>query len=501
MPKFARHFVWLLAIASGICVGAGAVALSQPEEKLAPAPIRTPEDLSVSFRNVAEQVLPAVVSIRTETKAREIAVDDQMLPQQEEFFRQFFGNDPRFREFFENQRRRIPRREGTGSGFIVSEKGIVLTNSHVVESADRVTVRLYDGREIEAKSWDIDPRSDVAVVRLETNEDLPYLSLGDSDEMQVGDWVLALGNPFDVGTTVTAGIISATGRGPGINEREDYLQTDAAINPGNSGGPLVNLYGDVVGINTAISTRSGGYDGIGFAIPANMVRWVANQLMESGTVRRAYLGVALQELTPELRNQFGVDVGQGALVGQVFPDTPSAKAGVQPGDVILKFSGKPITNRSALQDIVERSEPGKSYKLDVLRDGQMIALDVKLEQMPEDYTEALRRARRSSPAEPQSESEISALGIEVTDLTSELAEQLGLKYERSGIVVKSVAPDSIAAEAGLQPGDLIQRVGTKPVKDVAAFRQVLKNADLAKGVLLHIRRGEGSAFVVVKQRD
>jgi serine protease Do len=288
----------------------------------------TPDDLSLAFRDVAGRVLPAVVWIETHATAHHETADtedgEETPNPSEELFKRFFGDDPRFKDFEFPNVPQVPT-EGHGSGFIIDSSGIILTNAHVVEGADKVIVHLHDGSEVRAESVTADARSDVAIIRIPVESPLAVVPLGNSDLMQVGDWVLAAGNPFDVGVTVTAGIISATGRGPGINERENYLQTDAAINPGNSGGPLVNLNGEVVGINTAISTSSGGYDGVGFAVPVNMARWVAEQLIDGGTVQRAYLGVALEELTNDLRQAFKVPLGKSAGAA-CDADTPAAKA-------------------------------------------------------------------------------------------------------------------------------------------------------------------------------
>jgi len=509
--KMKSNVALLIAAAGGICLGAAAVGVSQPAAPvtaLAPPPAHAPEDLSIAFREVAQKVLPAVVSISTETKPAEITSSTGsrggpgmgMGPDQE-MLRRFFGNDPQFEQFFRQGPRSMPRQQGTGSGFVVDGSGIILTNSHVVEGADKVTVKLYDGREFAAESWNFDPRSDVAIVRIKTKENLPTVPLGDSNLMQVGDWVLALGNPFNVGTTVTSGIISATGRGPGINEREDYLQTDAAINPGNSGGPLVNLYGEVIGINTAISSRSGGYDGIGFAIPSQNARWVADQLIAHGEVKRSYLGVKLQEFTNELRDQFKVPLGTGALVLEVMPNTPASKSSLQSGDIVVAFNGQPVKDRDVLVGLVERATPNKAYDLKVIRDGKEVTVPVTLEPMPSNYTAALRRARvndnPTEKAEPQN-AEIEKLGIEITELNADLKQQLGLEQEANGVVVKSVKEGAPADEAGLQSGDLIQRVGQKVVKSMDDFRDAVSHADLSKGLLLHIKRGDSSAFIVVK---
>ncbi|WP_437191839.1 Do family serine endopeptidase [Planctomicrobium sp. SH527] len=508
----ARNNVGLMMTAiGGICLGAAAVGVSQPVTTgnvLAPAPARAPEDLSIAFRDVSQRVLPAVVSITAEARPAAVtkALDGRGSGSPEEqMLRRFFGDDPRFEQFMQQSPeggRPRPKMQGTGSGFIVDADGVILTNSHVVENADRVKVRLHDGRELQAESWNVDPRSDIAIVRVKSTDKLPALVLGDSNKMQVGDWVLALGNPFNVGTTVTSGIISATGRGPGINEREEYLQTDAAINPGNSGGPLVNLYGEVIGINTAISSRSGGYDGIGFAIPSENVRWVAEQLIAHGEVKRSYLGVKLQELTNDLRSQFEVPIGKGALVGDILPNTPASKAKFEAGDVIVEFDGRTITDRDSLIGNVERSAPNKSYNAKVIRGGKEVTVAVQLEAMPSDYTAALRRVNNNgaatSPAKPANE-DVAKLGVQVLELNSELTTQLGLKDGAAGVVVKSVTAGGPADEAGLKAGDLIERAGTKTIQSMNDFRDAVTSADLDRGLLLHIKRGEESAFVVVKK--
>lgn len=493
----------LVAMIGGICLGVAGISVSQQggTKALAPPITHSPNDLSLAFREVSQRVLPAVVSISTETKSRVMEQTQNLAPQQEELFRRFFGDDERFNELF-RQPRRLPRQVGSGSGFIVNPDGIILTNSHVVEGADKVTVRLADGREIEAESWNFDPRSDVAVVRIEVQEELPFLALGDSDSMQIGDWVLALGNPLNVGTTVTAGIISATERAPGINEREDYIQTDAAINPGNSGGPLVNLNGEVIGINTAISTRSGGYDGIGFAIPATNVRWVADQLIEHGAVKRSYLGVQLQQISNDLREQLNVPIGQGALIAEVLADTPASKAGFEPGDIVLEFDGQKIRDRDDLVDVVEKSAPNKTYAAVVLRGGERETIRVKLEPMPGDYTPALKRAMRKPKSADRSDNvAMDKIGIEVVEINEEIAEQLGLDDDTTGLVIRSVKAGSPAAIAGLQSGDVIQRVGRTEVSSIKEFGDAIEKMSLSKGILLHVKRQGGSAFVVVKSED
>lgn len=505
MNTLRKSTLWMLTLVAGIGLGAAAISWSQAVDPGLPVPpAHTPDNLSVAFREVAKHALPAVVWIETHATAhvgaKQGAEDEQPVPG-DELFRRFFGDDPRFKDFQFNfpEVPNIPQ-EGHGSGFIIDADGIIMTNAHVVEGADKLIVHLYDGSEVRAESWVADPRSDVAIVRIKTDAPLPVVPLGNSDLMQVGDWVLAAGNPFDVGVTVTAGIISATGRGPGINERENYLQTDAAINPGNSGGPLLNLNGEVVGINTAISTSSGGYDGVGFTIPINMAKWVADQLIRDGVVRRAYLGVALQELSNELRRQFNVEVGEGALVSQVYPDTPAAKAGLEEGDVIVEMAGHRITDRSQLQGIVEALEVGEEYETVVLRDGEQMTIPVTMEEMPGDFTPALRRGRpngETAPDEPETAT-YDELGLKVEKITKELAEQLGISADSKGVVVTSVKEGTPAARIGLEAGDIIEKVGSRRVTSPQEFREAVDALDLANGIALLIRRGETSQFVVLK---
>ena len=508
MNAFRKSTLWVLTLVAGTGLGAAAITWSQAVDSGLTVPsTRSPGDLSISFREVASRALPAVVWIESHatphTAAREETQsgEEGAPPTGEDLFRRFFGNDPRFRDF-QFQMPDVPNipQEGHGSGFIIDPSGIIMTNAHVVEGASKLIVHFYDGSEVKAESWAADPRSDVAIIRVKAEQPLPVLALGNSDLMQVGDWVLAAGNPFDVGVTVTAGIISATGRGPGINERESYLQTDAAINPGNSGGPLLNLNGEVVGINTAISTSSGGYDGVGFTIPINMARWVAEQLIETGKVRRAYLGVALQEMSSELRRQFNVGVGEGALVSQVYPETPASKAGIEEGDVIVEMADHRITDRGHLQGIVEALEIGRQYEAIVLRDGERVTLQLTMEQMPGDFTPAMRRIRDSdetAPDEPEGAT-FDELGLKVEKITPELAQQFGFNETAKGVVVATVRDDSPAASIGLRVGDLIEKVGSKRVTPPQEFRAAVDALSLDAGIALLITRGGSSQFIVLK---
>ncbi len=459
----------------------------------AAAPARA---LSQSFREAVKAVQPAVVMIKSEAgmpvKLNNQAPgdDDSLGP---------FGNMPELRKFFKNMPQTPHRGEsGLGSGLIIDASGVVLTNAHVVRDGSRITVRLLDGREYKASKVHSDPNTDLAVLRIEGADHLTAAKLGNSDEAEVGDWVLALGNPFGLEGTVTAGIVSAKGRGIGLSERENFIQTDAAINPGNSGGPLVNLDGEVVGINRMIFSNSGAYQGVGFAIPINVAKWVGGQLLTAGKVHRAYLGVSLQEVNQSLAEQFKVKVNQGVLISQVFPNTPAAKAGLKAGDVILEFDGKTIASPHELQGLVEMAKPGATAPLTIIRDGTRMTLGVKSAEMPSDYGVAGTSSQGAGDENEKAEtSRFEKLGVEVEDLTPALAEQLGVKEEH-GVAITSVRSGSPAELAGLAAGMVITEANHQPVKTVADFRKALGNKSLDKGILLHVRSQEGSRFIVIR---
>jgi serine protease Do len=390
------HFRWLPQSAVGVVLGATVVASMAywtPQQQAVAVPSEAKaHELSTAFRHVAAEVLPSIVSIESVTRPREVELqnspfDDDAFP-----FREFFRDDPRLRELFRQPRRgMVPRRQAGGSGFIIDSSGVIMTNNHVVTGADLVKVRLYDGREFTAKEVKTDPRTDVAIVRIEGAGPLKALKLGDSRKMEVGDWVLAFGSPFGLEATVTQGIISGKSRSRQITERDDFLQTDAAINPGNSGGPLVNLAGEVIGINTAIASASGGYDGVSFAIPTHIAGWVADQLVKNGTVKRGYLGTGIMPVDAATAQRFNVPLRDGAIVREVRPNSPAEKAGLSPGDVVLLLNGEKVTDPAALQGIVEQLTIGKSYPLEILRDGKRQTLTVTIEAMP-------RSTRRGAPS-------------------------------------------------------------------------------------------------------
>jgi serine protease Do len=465
--------------------------------------------MSQAFHAAAEQVLPTVVTItsrptvvNTSRKANPDDGDDNAEESPFGFNGSPFGgmlNDPNFGDLLKKFHGGMPNLPhgvaSSGSGVIVDPSGVVLTNNHVVAGGGEIMVRLSDGREFKAAEIKTDPRSDVAIVRIHAKEPLPFARLGRSSEVEVGDWVLALGQPFGLEGTVTAGIVSAKGRGLGnIEHDEEFIQTDAAINPGNSGGPLVNLDGEVIGINTAISTSSGGNQGVGFAVPIDLAKWVGGQLEQGGAVHRAYLGVLIQPVTQELAEQFKIKVHDGVMVREVRDNTPAAKAGLQPGDVILKFAGQAVNNPRDLQNVVERSPIGSSQPLVLLRDGKQTTLNVTCNEMPGDMTASSGRAGRGQEGD---RSAVDALGIETESLTAAKARELGIKAD-SGVVITEVNPGSPAAMAGLSRGMVITQANRKAVKSPEDLRKALASKPLKEGVLLLVRTEEGTRMVMLR---
>jgi serine protease Do len=399
-------------------------------------------------------------------------------------------NDPFFRQFFGGrfQAPRPHREGGLGSGVIVSPDGYILTNNHVVDDATDVTVTLPDRREFKGRVVGKDAKIDLAVVKIEANN-LPAITVANSSKLEIGDFVLAIGNPFGVGQTVTMGIVSATGRnGLGIEDYEDFIQTDAAINPGNSGGALVNDRGELVGINTAIlSEGSGGNQGIGFAVPVNLARQVMDQIVEHGHVVRSYLGVTVQPVTPGIAKAMNLSGPEGALVSQVTPDSPAQRAGLQSGDVITEINGTPVNESNQLRMTVSMMSPGQDVHLKVIRDGQVKQFTLKLEEMP---GEKVHRASAE-----QGESDRSLKGVEVEALDAQSARQLGLPASTKGVVVTGVDPASPAAAAGLHEGDVIQEVNRKPVTNTRDFAQALGRSNGES--LLLINRNGNKVFLAV----
>ncbi len=463
--------------------------------------VSSAKDLSTAFRVASAMVLPAVVTIENTPKAV-VANDKPAAPQQANPF-----EGTPFEDFFKDRGFQFetppihphgggmqPRGGGMGSGVVIDPSGIILTNNHVVAGDGEVTVRLHDEREFKALHVWTDPKTDIAVVKIDA-QDLQAAKLGNSDMVSVGDWVLALGQPFGLEDTVTAGIISAKHRGIGITSRESFLQTDAAINPGNSGGPLVNLDGEVVGINTAISSRTGGNEGIGFAVPINLAKWVSDQLAQGGVVHRAYLGVGIQPVTATLAEQFKVKPREGVAVTDVFPNTPAAKAGLQSGDVIVEYAGVAVSSPSELQLLVERSELGRTHVLVVVRDGKRMNLQFTPEALPSEFG-TVNASGEANSAKPES-SKFDKLGMEVGSLDATVAEQLGMQGIE-GVVITNVQAGSPADRAGLSSGMVITQVNRHAVKSLDEFTTAVKKAESNDGLLLLVRSQEGSRFVVVK---
>jgi serine protease Do len=447
-----------------------------------PAPAREAEEarsalrqLSSAFTQVAQDAMPAVVFIQVEKNLAggqsPFGYNNPFDLFGEEFFERFFGR--RFPEQRREPRQpRQYRQQGQGSGFIVSQDGYILTNHHVVGEADRITVTLADNREFEAKLIGADPKSDVAVIQIK-GDHFPALPMGDSNRLAVGEWVIAIGNPFGLTHTMTVGVVSAKGRSRvGIADYEDFIQTDAAINPGNSGGPLINLAGEVVGINTAIFSRSGGYMGIGFAIPIEMATQIQKQLIATGKVTRGYLGVSIQDLTEALARSFGMDQPQGVLVASVSPGAPAAKAGMQSGDVIVAFDGQTVSDSAQLRNLVARTPVGREVVVRVIRDQKARELTVEIGALPD---QVMTQADASGM--------LDQLGFTVQELTEELAYELG--YEgQEGVVVTAVEPGSEAAQAGLRRGTLIREVNRQEIRNTEDFRRALSASAQSKRVLL-----------------
>ncbi|MBF0278059.1 MAG: DegQ family serine endoprotease [SAR324 cluster bacterium] len=402
----------------------------------------------------------------------------------EEFLRRFF---PDF-QIPEPQRspQRKHRLESLGSGAIINTNGHILTNHHVVDEADKILVRLTDGRKFEAELVGTDPLADIAVIRIRGNN-LPVLPMGNSDAIRVSESVIAIGNPFGLSYTVTMGIVSAKGRSNiGIVAYEDFIQTDAAINPGNSGGPLVNLKGEIIGINTAIFSKSGGYQGIGFAVPINMAHKIMNELIAHGKVIRSWLGVGLQDLSEDLAESFGVKNGQGALITSVEPKAPADKAGILPGDVILYFNGKVIVDGSQLRNEVATAAPGTQAKVELMRRGQLKKLTV------------LMKERKETAISSQQAPPSHFMGIYLQDLTPKLAIQLGIPRS-TGVLIIAVEPDSPAENSGLNAGLLILEINFNPIKNEEEFFSALKTANPSKGILMRVLSPEGALYLLLRE--
>ena len=460
---------------------------SSPSPRMAETIAAPPMDQG--FVAVAKATTPAVVNIST-TRVIKGPSGGPMTPFFEDpFFRQFFGDE--FNRQLEVPRER--REQSLGSGVIVDPDGLIVTNNHVVAKADEIKVLLSDKREFKGKVVGTDPKTDVAVIKINA-KDLPTIPWGDSDKLQVGEYVLAIGNPFGLNQTVTMGIVSAVGRANvGIAEYEDFIQTDAAINPGNSGGALVNVRGELIGINTAIFSQSGGYMGVGFAVPSGMVKSVMDSLVKSGKVVRGWLGVSIQDVSPELAKQFALPEANGAVVTDVLENSPAAKAGLQQGDVIVSFDGKPVENTSILRNHVAQTPIGKKVKLEVIRDKKEKELEVLIAEQPKE----IARGEEESSGPSDEEVSTALSGIEVRDLNPNLVQRYGLSKSDKGVVITQVEQGSAAMDAGLREGDLIVEINRQAVKSVRDYDRLASKVGKQDTVLLLVnRQGRNSYFAI-----
>jgi len=370
-----------------------------------------------------------------------------------------------------------------GSGFFVTPDGNIMTNAHVVKGADKISVVLNDGTEMDAVLVGVDPHTDIAIIKVD-GKDLPFLVLGDSDTMEVGEWVVAIGSPFQLEASLTVGVISAKGRqNLRITDYEDFIQTDAAINPGNSGGPLLNMQCEVIGINTAIVSRSGGYMGIGFAIPSNMAKNVMNQIIDKGSVTRGFLGVSLQPVDKDIADAFGLAKAEGALISEIVKNSPAEKAGLKQGDIIVEYNGAPVKTLGSFRKDVSLMGPGSTIKLKVNRKGEILSFNIVLTSA----TEGLAQDGSSQK-----------MGIEVENLTTDLARQLGYSKTDEGVVITKVKPGSAAAAAGLRPGFLILSINHVKVSSTEDFNRILNDLGKTKRALFLIRQGSAVRFYAVK---
>jgi serine protease Do len=463
------------------------------------------ERMSKVFRYVAKDVSESVVHITSEKDVKQSDSDNDN-SDEEDMLRRFFP-DQRFfrvpRPDSKSQPRVVPQK-GLGSGVIVGD-GLIVTNNHVVDGADKVTVVLPDGREVKPVWVRTDPPTDLALIKVDV-KGLKALPLADSDSVEVGDFVLAVGNPFGLDGTVTQGIVSYIGRGVRIGDDDNpksisysnYIQTDAAINPGNSGGPLVNLRGQVIGINSAIISRTASYAGIGFAIPSNTVAFVVDQLKKSEQVVRSYIGVSLQPLTLPLAKSFGLDRVDGVLINDVTANTPASKAGLKAGDIILKFNGFKIHNGQQLQAIVSQTPPGKEVKMTLWRDKKEIEVMIKLEKMPKEFLAGKMGGSEGMP-EAGERSSLEDIGVTVESLTVDLAKKYNYKPDTKGVIITEVDPAGLGARNGLSEGDLIMKVQNQPVNSLEEFKKAIAKSPFKNGTTLHVRSASGIArFIYIK---
>lgn len=450
------------------------INLLEDSNKLPITPSPQILNLQEAFEKVAEVALPAVVNISTDQKVK-------VKP----FFSPFDDN-PLFRDFFDDffgdifPREREYKSTSLGSGFIISKDGYIITNDHVVKNADEITVKLNDKRVFKAKIIGRDPKTDIAVIKINGNN-FPTLKLGNSDKLKIGQWAIAVGNPFGLNGTLTLGVISATGRSNlGIETYEDFIQTDASINPGNSGGPLLNIYGEVIGINTAIIASG---QGIGFAIPINMAKNIIEQIINKGKIERSWLGIGIQKLTPELAESMNINVKTGILINRVYENSPAEKVGLKEGDVILECNGKKLEDPSDLQKIVISLPIGSNLELKVLRDNKEMIFKVRTEKMPED--EKIEKV----------ETEKNILGIKVRDM---LPSERKNAFYKTGVVVTDIEPNSPADKAGIQEGDIIFTINQKTIKNAKEFNQLAKGLKKGTVINLFMQRENQTFYIAIR---
>ncbi len=485
---------WATAAASWTCVVLVALVAAIPQ------PARTQAQPPVDgFGDLVERVSPAVVNISSTRQVDGVQAPEFPLPEFppgspfEEFFRDFFDREQR--------PDRMPRRESfsLGSGFVVDPDGYVVTNNHVIAEADEITVIFADERDYPAEVVGRDPKTDLALLKIEGEEPFAAVEWADSDGVRVGDWIIAIGNPFGLGSTVTAGIVSARGRDIRSGPYDDFIQVDAAINRGNSGGPSFTLDGEVLGVNTAIFSPSGGNVGIGFAIPANLAKPVIESLKETGRVARGWLGVRIQSVTPDIAESLGLPDDEGALVASVTPGGPADDADIQPGDVIVAFDGQKIEKMRGLPRIVAETEIGKEVAVDVWRRGEQMEVNVTLGELPSDE-ELAQMSQNGAEGAPTDRAEFTSLGLTVATISDELRSEFDLDAETQGVVVLDVAPQSPAAEEDIRPGDVIVDVDQDPVNSPPEMAAVVESArdEGRPSVLLLLSRQGDHRFVVLR---
>jgi serine protease Do len=443
----------------------------------------SPEQTSKAFTFVAKKSIPAVVFIKVQSSAPDQDENGYPYGYQnpydfggEDFFHRFFGMP------FHGQPQKPAPQLSQGSGFLVSADGFVMTNAHVVKGADKITAVLNDGRELDATLVGADPHTDIAIVKID-GKNFPFLTLGDSEEIDIGEWAIAIGSPFQLEASVTVGVISAKGRqNLKITDFEDFIQTDAAINPGNSGGPLLSLKGEVIGINTAIVSRSGGYMGIGFAIPSNMAKNIMAQIIDKGIVTRGFLGVSLQPVDKDIADAFNLPKPEGALISEVIKDSPAGQAGLKQGDIILEYNNIPVNSLQGFRNKISMMNPGTKLSLTINRKGQILSIPVTL---------------GTADHLSSGSSGVQKLGMEIDNLTPDLAKQLGYIQKEEGVVITKIKPGSAAARAGLRPGFLIQAVNHKKVTNTNEFNEALGQPE-NKRILLLVRQGNVTRFYSIK---